>query len=85
LQESLRDSLLFIPKALNILLFLAGLLTYPGFGKPSHSDDAPQWQVFLKTIITLLRDRASQQRVLLRIQTAFPFHGSVGRIGSFLF
>jgi hypothetical protein len=29
---------------------LAGLLTYPGFLKPSHPD-CGQWQVFQKTII----------------------------------
>jgi hypothetical protein len=53
---------------------MAGLLTYPGFIKPSHPNKQEQWQVFHKTIIPRTRDRASQQRVLLRIQTAFPFH-----------
>jgi hypothetical protein len=53
---------------------MAGLLTYPNFMKPSHGAQAPQWQVFHKVIIPRTRDRASQQRVLLRIQTAFPFH-----------
>jgi len=27
---------------------MAGLLTYPGFLKPSHSDKPEQWQVFQK-------------------------------------
>jgi hypothetical protein len=31
---------------------MAGLLTYPGFMKPSHPDHSGQWQVFHKTIIT---------------------------------
>jgi hypothetical protein len=48
--ESFCDSMLFFPKALNIYC-LAGLLTYPGFKKPSHPEDSGQWQVFLKTII----------------------------------
>jgi hypothetical protein len=30
---------------------MAGLLTYPGFMKPSHPDESGQWQVFHKTII----------------------------------
>jgi hypothetical protein len=52
---------------------MAGLLTYPGFLKPSHPPVSGQWQVVQKTII-VKNDQASQQRVLLRIQTAFPFH-----------
>jgi hypothetical protein len=30
---------------------MAGLLTYPGFMKPSHPYTSGQWQVFHKTII----------------------------------
>jgi hypothetical protein len=30
---------------------MAGLLTYPGFSKPSHPDKSEQWQVVQKTII----------------------------------
>jgi hypothetical protein len=30
---------------------MAGLLTYPGFMKPSHPENPGQWQVFHKTII----------------------------------
>jgi hypothetical protein len=55
---------------------MAGLLTCPGFLKPSHGAQTSQWQVFQITII-VKNDQASQQRVLLRIQTAFPFHCSV--------
>jgi hypothetical protein len=32
---------------------MAGLLTYPGFMKPSHPLYQEQWQVFHKTIIPL--------------------------------
>jgi hypothetical protein len=56
---------------------MAGLLTYPGFMKPSHPFVSEQWQVFHKTIV-VKHDRASQQRVLLRIPTAFPFHHATG-------
>ena len=42
---------LFFPKALNYKS-MAGLLTYPGFLKPSHSHFREQWQVFQKTLIT---------------------------------
>jgi len=34
---------------------MAGLLTYPGFLKPSHGALAPQWQVVQKTIIAKKR------------------------------
>jgi len=44
------DPALFFPKAL-ISACMAGLLTYPGFLKPSHRAKAPQWQVFQITII----------------------------------
>jgi len=30
---------------------MAGLLTYPGFSKPSHPEKSGQWQVVQKTII----------------------------------
>jgi len=53
---------------------MAGLLTNPGFLKPSHPRSPGQWQVFKKPSSRVTRDRASQQRVLLRIHTAFPFH-----------
>jgi len=32
---------------------MAGLLTYPGFLKPSHPPAGGQWQVFQQTIIPL--------------------------------
>jgi hypothetical protein len=63
----------FLPESFD-LNCLAGLLTYPGFKKPSHPLFHGQWQVFPKTMITQFGDRASQQRVLSRIPTAFPFH-----------
>jgi hypothetical protein len=45
------DPVLFFPKA-RILGCMAGLLTYPGFLKPSHPEYSGQWQVFHETIIT---------------------------------
>jgi hypothetical protein len=53
---------------------MAGLLTYPGFMKPSHNQKRHSGRYFIKPSSRETRDRASQQRVLLRIQTAFPFH-----------
>jgi hypothetical protein len=47
----MNDSTLFFPKAVNIKICMAGLLTYPGFMKPSHPPAGGQWQVFHKTII----------------------------------
>jgi hypothetical protein len=44
------------------------------FLKPSHPPAGEQWQGFKNH--HRLNDRASQQRVLLRILTAFPFHCS---------
>jgi len=52
---------------------VAGLLTCPVFRSlPIRSLHSGQWQVIRNT--DRLTDRASQQRVLLRIQTVFPFH-----------
>jgi hypothetical protein len=42
--------------------------------KPSHHTSRDSGRYFIKPSSSLRRDQASQQRVLLRIQTAFPFH-----------
>jgi hypothetical protein len=41
----------FLPESSELLNVQAGLLTHPGFPKPSHPIYQRQWQVFQKTII----------------------------------
>jgi hypothetical protein len=41
----------FLPESSELLYVQAGLLTYPGFLKPSHPPAGGQWQVFQKTLI----------------------------------
>jgi len=41
----------FFPESFEYQSCMAGLLTYPGFLKPSHPWYLGQWQVFHKTII----------------------------------
>jgi hypothetical protein len=71
--ESIDDPALFFPKALNIRL--SGRSSdLSRFSEPSHGAWRHSGRYSENPHPASRRDRASQQRVLLRILTAFPFH-----------
>jgi len=70
----MNDPALFFPKALNINLVWQVFWLIPVFWSLPILSTLDSGRYFTKPSSRITRDRASQQRVLLRIQTAFPFH-----------